>query len=162
MNMGGSNFDLIMEKLLNQKKRMEELLEENHELHCQISDLREGRGIFVEILGQRFALIGEPVADPEAIVTTQDAPQVLDTVPEVTSSVAPETPLPATDPVEEDKKSAPVNTFLEEALLDEFATAAPSPMAVWTGSGSNPKQQTIDEDEKAALRRELMGSFLLE
>ncbi len=162
MNMDESNFDLIMEELLNQKKRMEELLEENHELHCQMSDLREGRGIFVQILGQRFALIGESVAAPEAIVTTQDAPQVLDTVPEVTSSAAPETPLPATDSVEEDKKPAPINTFLEEALLDEFSMATTSPMAVWTGSGSNPKQQTIDEDEKAALRRELMGSFLLE
>ena len=48
-------------------------------------------------------------------------------------------------------------------LIDEFAAAATSPMtpAVWQGTMTG-KAATIDEEEKAALRKQLIGSFLLE
>jgi hypothetical protein len=58
------------------------------------------------------------------------------------------------------KNAAPQPTFLEEIMLDEFAAAAANPTAIWTGPIK--KLETINEDQKAALRRELMGSFLLE
>jgi len=51
-------------------------------------------------------------------------------------------------------------TFLEEIMYDEFANQMTSPMSVWTGPVKKP--ETPDEAQKAALRRELMGSFLLE
>ena len=57
----------------------------------------------------------------------------------------------------------PSSTFLEDMLMDEFAAAATTPMtaAVWQGAVTR-QAATIDEDEKAALRKELIGSFLLE
>ena len=60
----------------------------------------------------------------------------------------------------EKKNTPPQPTFLEEIMLDEFAAAATNPTAVWTGPIK--KLEKINEDQKAALRRELMGSFLLE
>ena len=62
------------------------------------------------------------------------------------------------------------SSFLEEALIDEFTSAATSPLAVWSGppTPSTPirakvrTQEEIDEEEKASLRQQLIGSFLLE
>jgi hypothetical protein len=62
-----------------------------------------------------------------------------------------------------EEETAP--TFLEEAMIDEFTSAATSPLAVWSGPPvphAPKKQEEIDEEEKAALRRQLIGSFLLE
>ena len=63
---------------------------------------------------------------------------------------------------EEKREATP--TFLEEVLLDEFTVATTNnPMATWTGPiQPTKKNELIDEDRKAALRRELVGSFLLE
>jgi len=80
-----------------------------------------------------------------------------------------ETPLPGADEIEQlpndseqsDEESAPASSFLEEMLIDEFASAATSPMSAWRGTETK-KLPPIDEDEKAVLRRELIGSFLLE
>ena len=54
----GSNFELIMQEVLKQKQLSEDLLSENDELHRQLAELRGGRGIFVDILGKRFPLVG--------------------------------------------------------------------------------------------------------
>lgn len=71
----------------------------------------------------------------------------------------------------EDKKSTTEEaTFLEEIMIDEFTSALASPNAVWQGptEKKQSKEQrtqeepTIDEKQKAILRRELMGSYLLE
>ncbi len=64
-------------------------------------------------------------------------------------------PAPAPTPAPE-----PATAFLEEALLEEFASATTRQMSAWNGPITN--HPTLDEHEKAALRRELMGSFLLE
>ena len=64
---------------------------------------------------------------------------------------------------EQTDTSVPVpttSTFLEEALIDEFSSATTRQMSVWNGPTSSTS--SLDEDAKAALRRELMGSFLLE
>lgn len=72
----------------------------------------------------------------------------------------PSTPLPEIELFEEEERKTPAMTFLEEAMIDEFATASTSPMAVWQAPAKKPEE--IDEEEKAALRRQLIGSFLLE
>lgn len=194
--MGGSSYELIMQEVLNQKQRMDDLLAENRELRRQLADLREGRGIFLEIEGLQFALTNEMFADTshvQAVPTPQDTPTIVEPVPmpvtvgvpgttddEHVMGTIPETPYPATDefiPVAqfsdeiEDEEELPVSTtpstptqhstFLEEMLIDEFASAATSPMAVWRGPETR-KLDMIDEESKAALRKELIGSFLLE
>lgn len=75
--------------------------------------------------------------------------------------------LPAIDEEEEQKQETYTPSFLEEAMLDEFAAAATSPMAVWTGpiTPVNKQPETVegsDEEKKAILRKELTGSFLLD
>src|SRR5579859_620114 len=182
MKMGGSSFDLIMQEVLNQKQRMEELHEENRALHRQLSDLRNGRGIFLEVYGKKFALIGEAVvAYSQADSSSQNAPAIysetisppLDETP--TNTVI-ETPLPSNDEFEQvgdyldhkvedvqEEEASPkqASTFLEEMLIDEFASATTSQMAATTLESTEiSKPPTIEEEEKAALRKELIGSFL--
>ena len=52
------------------------------------------------------------------------------------------------------------SSFLEDMIIDEFSAAMTNPIAVWNGPSKKP--DIIDEEKKAALRKELMGSFLLE
>src|SRR5204863_6997369 len=65
------------------------------------------------------------------------------------------TPLPPTTPV-----PSITPTFLEQIMIDEFSLATTSSSAVWTGPIK--KTEVLDEAQKAVLRRELSGSFLLE
>jgi hypothetical protein len=179
--MSGSSFELLMEEVLNQKRIMDELIAENHNLRRQLTNLREGRGIFLEIQGQLFALDGETAfRSPQVGSTAQDAPiaeQATTIIPVSEAAVAPgtgkETLMPSTDPfeqlyhslnanAEEEEAPATTSTFLEDMLVDEFGAAATSPMAVWKGAKKTRKLTGINEEEKAALRKELMGSFLLE
>lgn len=192
--MSGSSFELLMEEVLNQKRIMDELLAENYSLRRQLADLREGRGIFLGIQGQLFALDGETALHASQVNSTaQDTPiaeQVTTFMPvretmEQATTIMPmseaatatgtskETPMPYTDPLEqlshslnvhaeEEEAPAAPSTFLEDMLVDEFATAATSPMAVWKGARKTRKLTGMDEEEKAELRKELIGSFLLE
>ncbi len=88
-----------------------------------------------------------------------------------------ETPLPGSDFVIEDvsENGVPIpahssSTFLEDALLAEFSTASTRHVGNWSGpitntptsNGPITNNPNLDEDEKAALRRELMGSYILE
>ena len=174
MKTSGSNFELIMQEVLKQKQLSEDLQSENDELHRQLAELREGRGIFVDILGKRFPLVAEPVSvspDAEATVGTdlslQETTEILS---ESLASSTSETPVPALESsVEEVQEDLPtyvtpaMSSYLEEAMLDEFSAAATREMgqvAVWSGPITNPP--TFDEKEKENLRRELSGSFLLE
>lgn len=192
---GCSNFDVIAQALLMQKQVMEQLEEENRELRRQLSDLHEGRGIFVEICGRRFALQVDQVSAPVTKTTIPltsatsepvplpPVPQPVTSIPQAVPSESPDFPLTdeisslpdidepptpslpetahATTELFDDEEAHPITaTFLEEMMLDEFASAATGPMAVWPGPVK--KQEAIDEEEKAALRRELIGSFLLE
>jgi hypothetical protein len=174
MKTSGSNFELIMQEVLKQKQLLEDLLSENDELHRQLDGLREGRGIFIDILGKRFPLVDVPVSDSPNREVTPDADLSLQETTEILSeslpSSIPETPVPALkSSVEEDQEELPtyitptMSTYLEEAMLDEFSAAATremSQIAVWSGPITNPP--TFDEKEKENLRRELSGSFLLE
>ncbi|MDQ6643667.1 MAG: hypothetical protein M3Y76_04390 [Chloroflexota bacterium] len=187
--MGGSNFELLMEEVLNQKQLMDELMTENYNLRRQLADLREGRGIILDIQGQLFTLASETVVrTPEIGQTLQSSPIMeqtttfmpvsmptsqtgqIDQAEQPIGTIS-ETSMPSTDQFEqmtqafhvnaEEEAPATTSTFLEDMLVDEFATAATSPLAVWRGSKTR-KLTMSDEEEKAELRKELIGSFLLE
>jgi cell division protein FtsB len=54
--MDGSYFDQLAQELFKQKQVMDHLEAENRELRKLLADLRAGRGIVVEIAGNRFPL----------------------------------------------------------------------------------------------------------
>ncbi len=180
--MGDSNFDALMQEIFEHRRIMEQLEEENRELHRQIADLREGRGISIEICGKRFSLaaLTRAIPTPAPVSYNTPAPEVsalitptpqqttilYEAEPDVTEAptiAMPETPSPVTELIENEEEEEFTPTFLEEIMIDEFesaSTAATSPMAVW--SPPSKKQQNTEEEERAALRRQLIGSFLLE
>jgi hypothetical protein len=173
--MTGNGFDSIAQAVIQQKLSMDKLEEENRELRRQLADLRAGHGIFIEIAGERFPLRGEiPVPQTFAQnVQQQDFAPSTTLPPDVLVSgasnheemaeFAPTMELPPIEDAaieKEEPQKAP--TFLEEIMIDEFAASSTASMAVWKGPTKKQQQEQIDEDQKAALRRELMGSFLLE
>ncbi len=171
MKTSGSSFEQIMEEVLRQQQLYKDSQMENTELRRQLAELREGHGIFVEILGERFPLAAQPVdLSPEIAPAAQAALALQETVAITSEAVAsplPETPLPTTEfTMEEVTEDEPASAspamqgFLEEALLDEFSNASTRQMAVWSGPITN--HPVFDEQEKETLRRELSGSFLLE
>lgn len=186
--MSASSFELIAQELVKQQQHMQMLDAENRELRRQLADLRAGYGIFIEIAGQRFSLADEilppqsstisPEEDlpmPRTTTSLQEAPfvsanEVIDTqdeeeeesIPVVESVAAEAPPVEIASFLEEEESEQEVPTFLEEIMLDEFAAAATSPIAVWNGPIQKQESESIDEEQKATLRRELMGSFLLE
>jgi len=175
--MGGSSFEQLIGEVLNQKQLMDELLAENYELRRQLADLRDGRGIFLAIQDQLFPLASEIAADsPQVAPLSQEirvSEQATTIMPASEASVGagilPETPLPNAHQFEQsiygfdNQEEAPAtsSSFLEEMLVEEFAAAATSPMAVWQGSKTR-KLVAIDEEEKEALRQQLVGSYILE
>jgi hypothetical protein len=188
--MSDRGFDFIAQAMMKQKQLMDELENENRELRRQITDLRAGYGIFIEVEGKRFPIKGEMVVAQAAPVsyviqpdfsayftapslpeeplspinekmqneTRNETMQNAEVVQALEVSAVEELPLQQVEEQEPEKAS----TFLEEIMIDEFATASTSPMAVWGGASKKQEQEQIDEEQKAALRRELMGSFLLE
>ena len=175
MKPNGSGFEQIMEELLRQKQVLEDMEAENRELNRQLADLRAGRGIVIDILGQHFSLTGEPIVTAQEEIPSQEADvSMLETsmianISDDQASLAsiPETPMPDMDVVMEElsedtspSRPAASPILLEEMLLEEFTSAASNQMSVWSGPVSQAGE--IDEEEKAVLRRELMGSFLLE
>ncbi|GHO85358.1 hypothetical protein [Dictyobacter formicarum] len=51
-----NSFDQLAQEIFRQKQHMEALQAENAELHRQISDLQDGRGVFVMVGDQRYSL----------------------------------------------------------------------------------------------------------
>jgi hypothetical protein len=174
MQTSDSNFELILQEVLKQKQLLEDLQTENDELNHQLTELREGRGIFVEILGIRYPLPGEQTSVSPDEVALGDIDLSLQETAEILSEAlpysAPEIPEPVlAASVEEVQEEQPdyttpaMSSYLEEAMLDEFSAAATREMeqvSVWSGPITNPP--TFDQKEKENLRRELSGSFLLE
>lgn len=174
--MGGSSFELLMQEIFNQKQSMDELLEENHNLRSQLADLRAGRGIILGICGQQFALNTEETsASPQIISPLQDSPvaeqatismplhgATMDSIPETPDQIE-QLPDYSSQMEDETTELRPSN-FLEEMLIDEFAAVSTTQIPTWKGSQTRklPTIDEIDEDEKVALRKQLIGSFLLE
>lgn len=136
-------FEQIMSAVLEQKQAWEMLQADNRELRQQLADLRAGRGVFLEILGQHFAL-GSELVDviPEQVTMAQPQQQSRRTSKSARSVAAQPT------------QAMPQSGVLEELLLDELSTAMKK-------QGSLPKAP-LNEVQKAELRRDLAGSFLLE
>ena len=155
----GTSFEQIAQEILRQKRIMEQMEEENRELRSQLADLREGRGIFFDICGTRFSLTGEylssssetdsmevPVPQSDGVEHAEES-----TLSTLSPMMAiPETPRPNTGFFADD----------EEVMSEERGTDATSPMVAW--SEEQHRRESINEEEKAELRRQLIGSFLLE
>ena len=195
--MSGNHFDQIAHEIRKQKRLMEKLEAENCELRQQIADLRSGRGIFVDIYRARFALrdtssLGQTTSDssvpasasaltstvaPSTSAATFPSSQQLVDAP--TAEMAGITTQTLEQGVEEpmvpsnndgEKQSLDGEpTFLEEIMIDEFASVLTTPNAVWQDPAEKQQskqqgkpQELINDKQKEALRRELTGSFLLE
>lgn len=162
MKTSDNAFELIMDELLQQKLYLDELVRENKELRGQLADLREGRDILVDILGQRYSLMTDT---PVEVLATLEMPSVTQQAPVTMLSEVPATSVPGALLTESDRNPeeiapSPSAEFLEEMILDELASAAATPWAVWTGPATPALSK--EEEEKAALRRELTDSYLLE
>lgn len=173
MQMDGNSFELLMQEVLKHKQIMEELEAENRDLLRQLAALRAGQNVVVDILGKRFPLTGEPVVPPQEISTVQNFPDVPPTVadinqPTIILPVITETlqssfaQMPQPEQTEEESATSPAPTFLEELPTDEFTSAVTNPIAIWPGRETKSEPQPTNEEEKAALRQQLIGSFLLE
>ena len=164
--MNNEGFDLIMQELLKCQQTMELLQAENRELRQQLADLRAGRGICIEIDRQCFALNTSPIE--------QIPIQASDTLSSSSASqqagllVADEPTManPRVLPSQSDEQAkAHSSTFLEEAMISEFASAMASPLTLLQdpiNQQEDPKQKKSKEEQKAVLRRDLMGSYLLD
>ncbi len=178
MSMSDSSFEFILEALRMQKQRLEELQAENSELRHQLTELRNGQGIIVDILGTRFTLVGTQPLEQLAQEMVQETPTMefvatstVDT-PTTAMPFIPETPrphefldelLPPQEQVTDEISPTFSSSLLDdEGFDDDFANSVTSPVSVWKAPEDKPQAKPINEDEKAALRRELIGSFLLE
>ena len=191
--MSGSSFENIAQELLKHKRLMETLEAENRDLRRQIADLREARGIFLEIGGHRFALKAgsgsneQPsqqavYSPPESKPADIPAPQHDLTAPKAPQATpisrgvadAPTTAMPRLprqvrmarqeiDDVilgEDEDEKANLSPSVEKMLQEELSASKTNPL---TDKSDRIKKPTLTEEEqKAALRRELLGSFLLE
>ena len=102
------------------------------------------------------SIANEDLQAAEQAETSAASDFVIEDVPENEG----ESPVPAGSP----------SSFLEDALVAEFATASTRPVGNWSGpitnnpipNGPITNNPDLDEEAKAALRRELMGSYILE
>lgn len=136
-------FEQIMSAVLEQKQVWEKLQTENRELRQQLIDLRAGRGIFIEIQNQRFELVWEG---------SRTGTEAAEAAPPARRSQSAKSAKASVQ-----NASMASSGVLEEMLLDELSSAVKNKMG-GEGKPSGP----LNEEQKATLRRELSGSFLLE
>jgi hypothetical protein len=145
MQTSDHGFEQIMSAVLEQRQVWEKLQAENRELRQQLIDLRAGRGIYIEIANQRFELVWE---SNTANAQTGETPTGKRSQ---ASKSAKATAQPASGGV------------LEEMLLDELSTAMNNRMGPQgQPAGERKPSAAFNEEQKANLRRDLAGSFLLE
>ncbi|HLZ63746.1 MAG TPA: hypothetical protein VKR06_43000 [Ktedonosporobacter sp.] len=189
--MEDSYFDLIAQELLKQQHHMEQLMRENQELRHQLAQLRAGKGIFIAIGGQQIALMEEESlsAAPPTMTAHSQAPlqAAASSIGAAATALAePSNHHRAVSAPAQENEGIDLPSFLEEIMLDEFAAAMTNPVAAIVApakkneptsaplslpsptnnaaslvvEGDNVRQ--IEDEQKAALRRELMGSYMLE
>jgi len=135
-----NKFDQLVQELLKQKQVFESLVVENQELHRQLAALRAGRGLFVEIGGERFAL-GEEL-DGKGASTSSPSSESM--------------PMNQTEPA-----TAALPAFgRSEELGMRVPSTTTQPLTAW--SASKPPSPTSREEETTTLRHELMGSLILD
>jgi hypothetical protein len=143
MQTGEHSFEHIMSAVMEQKQVWEKLQTENRELRQQLIDLRAGRGIFVEIQNQRFELVWQPSrSGSETPEGSQQGKRSQTSKAAKTASQV---------------SSQGSSGVLEEMLLDELSSAMKNRIGPEGKSAGS-----LNEEQKANLRRELSGSFLLE
>jgi hypothetical protein len=157
--MGTNYFEQLGREILHQKRLMDKLKEENRELRRQIAELREGRGIFIKIGDQRIPLL----SDEEGTTPANNAIQAKqsddeDTSGRITSQAASQTE--QKEPVPEEATRTKEVPFLEEVMLDEFASALTNPVPTTTPEPR--KAQKNAYEERWRLRQDLQGSYILE
>jgi hypothetical protein len=76
--MDRNHFDMLMREILRHKHIKEQLEEENRELRRQLADLREARGICLDICGKRFVVSRAWTAPPALISYSTPAPTFLE------------------------------------------------------------------------------------
>ena len=182
--MSDSSFENIAQEILQQKRLMETLEAENRELRRQLADLREARGIFLEIDGNRFAFsVGEVQASSQVSQPSSDSSPMKASSPShpLTSSEphrtlhstrmiadAPTTAMAKLPRQEfqdviisdDEDERANLPPLVEQAIQEELAPGKAAPMGARARSFRRAELTT--EEQQAALRRELTGSFLLE
>lgn len=149
MQTSDRGFEQIMAAVLEQRQVWEKLQAENRELRQQLVDLRAGRGIYVEIANQRFELVWESGKATARLAES--------------ASSGKRTPAPAGKETRNAAQplSPASSGVLEEMLLDELSSAMKNRMSA-PGAGDHNSSAPLNEEQKAHLRRELSGSFLLE
>ena len=179
--MGGSGFDTILQEVQRQQVRLEQVQNENRELHQQLSDLRAGKGIFLEINGLSIPLKTQMEATPsdsshttstsaptKRIVSTQEVEipgaQSQKTSPETTTQEQREeqhAPAPIVEQVDNGKEKVPQPTFLEEIMLQEIESTLTAPIPT-AQRAVDERNTPSTEENKDDLRRALKGSYILE
>jgi len=154
MKVNDNTFELIMQELFKQKQRLDELKKENQELRSHLAELREGRGISIDILGQRFSTVLDA---PEPLAASQGLPSSDQAVDKAISTISIEASRYNQDAGE--SLPSPSPAFLQEMIFDELASAATGPLVIGSDSATGSSLQA--EEEKAALRNELTDSYLL-
>jgi hypothetical protein len=169
--MSSKSFDLITQELVKHQQTMEVLQAENRELRQQLTDLRTGRGVFIEINGKRFPLNASILSQISSVqssssVQQEASPLIADKPTTAISKLSSAEAAKSVSPSQNRKQTETgSSTFLEEAMISEFASALSSPV---TGlqdpikQREEYKQEKSEEEQKAVLRRDLMGSYLLD
>lgn len=181
--MDGSSFDLIVQELQTQQHIMEEMKAENRKLRQQLTALHTGQGVFLEINGTRMALDIQlaptssttaqqstgSFSPSQSLATNDDKKLGEDQLPTVEQNNHQEESktkraeiihkIAIVSQPEQEVSKRP-STFLEEIMLDEFASALTAPTAAQMVQEHKP--EVSKEEQQEALRRELIGSFLLE
>jgi len=169
--MSSKSFDLITQELVKHQQTMEILQAENRELRQQLTDLRTGRGIFIEINGKRFPLNASFLSQISSVQSSSSmqqkaSPLIADEPTTAISKLSSAEAAKSVSPLQNSKQAeTSSSTFLEEAMISEFASALSSPATASQGpiqQREEYKQEKSEEEQKAVLRRDLMGSYLLD
>ena len=128
------SFDLIIQAVLKQKQLMERLVDENWQLRRQLADLREARGIFVDIDGRRFWLCAQssqiaPATAPPAIAPLHPSSGTGDTTR--ATNTFPATAIDLIEPQqgeEEEEESITSPAILQEGIDNTFCEQPTTPI----------------------------------
>jgi hypothetical protein len=128
------SFDLIIQAVLKQKQLMERLVDENWQLRRQLADLREARGIFVDIDGRRFWLSAQSSQIAPATTPPANAPLHASSGTSDTTSATNASPTIAIGLIEpqqgeeEEEESITSPTILQEGIDNAFCEQPTTPI----------------------------------
>ncbi len=111
----------------------------------------------------------EPVVAEQRAASRQTRQLVMDAMeameaPEVQTTAI--LPIYVEEETVQEAQVSPVtsSTFLEEVMIEEFTAASTRPLSVWSvpQPEQGTKSESPEDEELAILRRQLIGSYLLE